>query len=210
MRSASSPCGRTRLYQPAQPATRGRGEAFEYRPLRFGRRQRDQSGKRQRTLPKRIDARTDQPAAIIRPQLNLMRFYDAWQAEEHVKLFDIWGQAPLSVLRDRFERCNEVKLLNAVLSDRTAKFSLLEVGCATGEFSRYFRDRYPKVCYIGCDISRRAIERAQEKYPGPGRFVHTGEDLKEVAATEPDVVFSRDVILHQPQPFAFLSRLYDI
>jgi len=139
-----------------------------------------------------------------------MRFYDAWQAEEHVKLFDIWGQAPLSVLRDRFERCNEVKLLNAVLSDRTAKFSLLEVGCATGEFSRYFRDRYPKVCYIGCDISRRAIERAQEKYPGPGRFVHTGEDLKEVAATEPDVVFSRDVILHQPQPFAFLSRLYDI
>ncbi len=139
-----------------------------------------------------------------------MGFYDAWQKEGHVELFDIWSRAPLSVLRDRFERCNEVKLLNAALGDRTAAFSLLEVGCATGMFSRYFSARYPKASYIGCDISKVAIERAQEKYPNPGRFVLTGEDLKDVAGMKPDVVFCRDVILHQPEPFMFLRRLYDL
>lgn len=139
-----------------------------------------------------------------------MGFHDAWKAEGHVQLFDVWSRAPLSVLRDRFERCNEVKLLNAAVDEWTSVFSILEVGCATGEFYRYFRSRHSRASYVGCDISEAAIRRAQEKYPAHGRFVHTDEQLRAVSGLRPDVIFCRDVILHQPDPFAFLCRLYDL
>jgi SAM-dependent methyltransferase len=140
----------------------------------------------------------------------LIGYYDAWKAKGHVQLFDIWSRVPLFVLRDRFERFNEVLLLNTWLEGYDSSFSLLEIGCATGEFYRYFSARYPKAPYVGCDISEAAISRAQEKYPAPGRFVHTDENLNSVGGLKPDVVFCRDVILHQPDPFAFLQKLYSL
>jgi len=139
-----------------------------------------------------------------------MGFYDAWKSKDHVQLFDSWSRIPLCVLRDRYERCNEVRLLNAWLEGRSPNFFLLEVGCATGEFYRYFADRYRQATYVGCDISEAAIRRAQEKYASPGRFIHTDEKLVSVACLKPDVVFCRDVILHQPAPFDFLHRLYEL
>lgn len=139
-----------------------------------------------------------------------MGFYDAWKSQEHVQLFDIWSRVPLFVLRDRYERFNEVRLLNAWADARQSPFSLLEIGCATGEFYRYFAARHPNASYVGCDISEVAIRRAQEKCPATGRFVHTDENLSAVAGLKPDVVFCRDVLLHQPDPFAFLQRLYGL
>jgi len=139
-----------------------------------------------------------------------MGFYDAWKSEAHVQLFDIWSRAPLFVLRERYERFNEVKLLNASIDGHKQSFAMLEVGCATGEFYRYFASRHPKASYIGCDISGAAIKRAQEKYKAPDRFMQTDKELSGVAERKPDVVFCRDVILHQTDPFVFLRRLYDL
>jgi len=139
-----------------------------------------------------------------------MKFHDAWRSTAHVQLFDTWSRVPLFVLRDRYERFNEVRLLNTVVDGRNSQFSLLEVGCATGEFYRYLAARHPKASYIGCDISQGAIQRAQEKYPAPGRFILTDENLSAIAGLKPDVVFCRDVILHQPAPFDFLRRLYGL
>jgi len=138
-----------------------------------------------------------------------MGFYDAWNAEAHIRLFDLWSRVPLFVLKDRYRRFNEVQLLNAVADGLTLPFTLLEVGCATGEFYRYFTVRYPKASYIGCDISEVAISRAQKKYRA-ARFLRTDTNLDAVADLKPDIVFCRDVILHQTAPFAFLQRLYDL
>ena len=115
--------------------------------------------------------------------------YDAWKGEGHVQLFDVWSRVPLFVLRDRFERCHEVKLLASSLQEKNRVGSLLEVGCATGEFFRYFTSRFPQVSYVGCDISHPAIRRAQEKYGQKGRFLHTDEHLVAVKDLVPDVLF---------------------
>jgi len=137
-----------------------------------------------------------------------MGSYDAWNKRYHVELFDAWARVPLFVLRNRYERFNEVRMLNSAIDGRISTFSLLEVGCATGEFFRYFAARHPKASYLGCDVSESAIRRAQEKYQGAARFIVTDEKLSTLLSEKPDVVFCRDVVLHQPAPFVFLRELY--
>jgi hypothetical protein len=137
-----------------------------------------------------------------------MGFLDAWSDPAHVRHFDLWSRVPLFVLRDRYERFNEVQLLNSVVDGRKSPFLLLEVGCATGEFFRYFRSRHPLAEYVGCDISDVAVSRAREKFGTQGTFIQTEAGLDEVRHIKPDVLFCRDVLLHQPQPYAFLRILY--
>lgn len=138
-----------------------------------------------------------------------MGLYDAWKSKAHVEHFDLWSRVPLFVLQDRYERFNEVQLLNAYLRASSSPCSLLEVGCATGEFYRYLKSRHPNMRYTGCDISEVAIKRANAKFQAAGApFILTDESLGTVASIKPDVVFCRDVILHQPDPYVFLQRLY--
>ena len=139
-----------------------------------------------------------------------MGLYDAWKSAAHVEHFDLWSRVPLFVLQDRYERFNEVRLLEAYLQAASLPCSLLEVGCATGEFYRYLKSRHPNVRYTGCDISEVAINQARAKFQGEASFILTDEDLGAVASIKPDVVFCRDVILHQPDPYTFLQRLYAI
>ena len=131
----------------------------------------------------------------------------AWGREQHAVHFDALSHVPRFVLRRSYERFNEVRLLNAALDHAREPSLLLEVGCATGEFYRYLTLRHPRVTYVGCDISRPATERACQKYP-EGRFILTDVDLKAVNHVDPDVIFCRDVAHHQPDPLAFIRKLY--
>src|SRR2546428_13020871 len=64
--------------------------------------------------------------------------------------------------RDRLVR--DVSLLNERVVPRHT--TLLEIGCATGDFARYVRRRHRGIRYYGVDISRPAVARAREKCPG--------------------------------------------
>lgn len=139
-----------------------------------------------------------------------MSYFDAWVRTDHARLFDAWSRVPTFVLQDRFERCNEIQMLRQVLVSRNGACTLLEVGCATGEFYRYLMSRYPKISYAGCDISEVALERARHKFGSDKRFLLTDPNLEAVEQLEPEIVFCRDVILHQPRPFEFLRKLYSI
>ena len=136
--------------------------------------------------------------------------HQAWGQPEHVTHFDALSGVPGFVLRRAYERFNEVCLLNRALERRSGPLRLLEVGCATGEFYRYLSLRHPQVAYVGSDISRPALERARSKYPAEGRFLETDVDLKAVNDVAPDVLFCRDVAHHQPDPLAFIRKLYDL
>ncbi len=143
--------------------------------------------------------------------MELSRWYSDWQNREHVAHFDFRSTfSDKNLLRD-YESFNDIRLLKERLAvDRTA--TLLEVGCATGEFYRYLRLTRPNVAYVGVDISRPAIERARGKYP-QGRFTETDpqvtvtELVEHLLPKRPEIVYSKDVIHHQTKPFEFVAEL---
>lgn len=135
------------------------------------------------------------------------RFYTSWTEQEHAVHFDGLRYVPSWLLQRRLEGFNEIQLLREVLAPGRP-ITILEIGCATGELFRYVRRRHPGVAYIGADISQPAIARAQEKFGDRGRFVVTDPELGALDGTKAEVVFSRDVVHHQTNPWSFLERLY--
>ena len=137
--------------------------------------------------------------------------YEAWNSPTHAEEFDNFRFVPTFVLKGIYERFNEVHLLREVAKDMPAGFSLLEVGCATGELYRYSSAQFRNaVTYTGCDISRPAIERARSKFPKGASFRLIDEELSAVREMKADIVFCRDVVHHQTDPFAFLRKLYGL
>lgn len=135
---------------------------------------------------------------------------EAWQEPIHADFFDARARHNLRLLRRVYENFNEFRLfLENKEYIRGRHF--VEIGCATGELYRYLRRYHPEFSYRGFDISRPAIERAAQKFPD-GQFDVCQSDLSDVIAAHlsPAVVWARDVVLHQPDPFDYLSRLLPI
>jgi SAM-dependent methyltransferase len=131
----------------------------------------------------------------------------AWQDRTHAEVFDEVSFYPRFLMRKRFESFNEVRLLQAHAA-RLGGRVLYEIGCATGEFGRYAAAYLPQYSYRGFDISRPAVERAVAKY-GEGRYqLYEGEIASLRQQFGPaDIVFCRDVVLHQLDPYRFLAGL---
>src|SRR5437867_4995435 len=129
------------------------------------------------------------------------RWYADWQSGDHVKHFDYRHALSATNLVRNYESLNDVRLLNERI-ERSCPLSLLEVGCATGEFYRYLRLTRPTARYVGIDVSRPAIARAREKYP-VATFLTVDADARigDALATggappTHDVVYTKDVVHH--------------
>lgn len=134
----------------------------------------------------------------------------AWQEPGHADLFDARAHYGLARLRRVYENFNEFRLfLEHKREIRGREF--VEIGCATGELYRYLRRYHSEFTYRGFDISLPAIERGRRKYPD-GCFELCKPGLSDVIAANvrPAVVWARDVVHHQPDPFEYLSRLLSI
>jgi len=145
----------------------------------------------------------------------LTKWYSDWQNRRHASEFDVRHTLDSKNLIRAYEAFNDVRLLNGRL-DQSSDISLLEVGCATGEFYRYLRVKYPRVRYYGIDISRAAIARAREKYP-EAHFAVSNPDIKITDALRdlrmpehPEIVYAKDVVHHQTRPFEFVSGLLQL
>jgi len=138
----------------------------------------------------------------------MSKYYSAWKKAIHATSFDWGANLTVGERKKIYESFNEIRLLNEY-ADRISAGSFYEIGCATGELYRYLAPKHPKFRYSGFDISGPAIERAKEKFPHV-EFTLVGEDLGEVATVAPTVLFARDVVLHQLDPFAFLRQLLSI
>lgn len=134
----------------------------------------------------------------------------AWQEPAHAVLFDARAKLSPQRLRQDYERFNEFRMFMEHKGEIRGR-GFVEIGCATGELNRYLRHFHPEFRYRGFDISHPAIERARQKYPG-GQFETCQPDLSDVLAANlsPAVAWARDVVHHQPDPFAYLSKLLQI
>lgn len=135
-------------------------------------------------------------------------FYDAWQGESHARMFGVWDSAPVSRLMKFCDQFNDFHMYRDIVG-RSECQTLLDVGCATGRFFRYFQKTWPGMSYRGIDISESAIEYASSTFPS-GDFQTFNGDLTTVAGMESDLVFCRDVVHHQIDPLKFITDLYSI
>ena len=142
-------------------------------------------------------------------------WYAPWLSEAHAVYFNAHSALDDRNLMRLYETLNDVRLLKERL-DQGRVYSLLEVGCATGDFSRYLKLTFPRVLYHGLDISQPAIQQAKRKYPRIPFAVRAPEQELFSVCQEAwgrnqfDVVFSADVFHHQPEPLAFLSELFSM
>jgi len=139
-------------------------------------------------------------------------FFQGWEDDEHVRTFDWFYYMPTPLFLKQFEYFNEIRLLKEYFRKHSAKGkTLFEVGCATGEMFRYLNKRNYDCDYYGFDISETALNAAKEKYP-KGKFVRVEASAEQISEShgQADIMFCRDVILHQPDPWRFLESLIEL
>jgi SAM-dependent methyltransferase len=140
-----------------------------------------------------------------------MNYSKAWQDKEHSKQFGkaIRKKNPLLFL-GKFNRYMPARCLNFLVNTSTLKrISVLDVGCAGGDFYAYLScvASSQKWDYEGLDISEPAIEIAKKHY-GENLFkrIYNDDDLVGKYA---DIVISIDVLIHHVEPFQHLEKLFD-
>lgn len=134
--------------------------------------------------------------------------YEAWMQREHSTQFSGWDRYSTAKLIRFCDQFNECQLFREIARNPTSR-TLSDIGCATGRFYRYFRKVSPSLDYKGFDISPVAIDHAKSLYHQADFRVFDG-NLKSDAEIKSDLIFCRDVVLHQPDPREFLSDLYDV
>ena len=134
--------------------------------------------------------------------------YDAWLQAEHVNRFSTWDSYSTSRLVKLCDQFNECQFFRTLVGDESCR-TLSDIGCATGRCYRFFHKLWPSLEYKGYDISEGAIERARKLYPD-GDFKVIDGSFKTLPEVQADIVFCRDVVLHQVDPCQFLSDLYEV
>ena len=86
-----------------------------------------------------------------------MSKFDCWQDADHTVLFDSRMFYPSFYLDQVYQSLNEFILAQKYLPSGEP-FTFSDIGCATGEISRYFQWKYPKMSYTGYDISKVALK----------------------------------------------------
>lgn len=133
---------------------------------------------------------------------------DAWKENEHADLFATWDYLSTAKLVKICDQFNECQLFRTLATDPNCR-TISDIGCATGRFFRYFRKISPNLEYKGFDVSQAAIEYARNLYAN-GNFTVFDGNVKSPLNLQSDIVFCRDVVIHQPNPSEFLSDLYDV
>ena len=139
--------------------------------------------------------------------MNDSDLYNAWKQNEHIEVFGNWNQTATWSLIRQCRRFNDFQLVETVLGNQGCS-TLSDVGCATGGFFRFFRHVAPSLEYKGFDISEPAVAHAKLLHPSGSFTVFDGKP-KSLDAIKSDVLFCKDVVVHQTNPTEFLSDLYD-
>jgi SAM-dependent methyltransferase len=143
------------------------------------------------------------------PTMTLSQHYAGWNTPQHVEHFDLWNRQNDALFRFGYGAFQEVRyLLDAI--GKAPGSSVLDVGSATGTTYRYLALERARFDYTGTDLSEPAIVRAKQLHP-KGRFIAKGpEPLAAFFDRRFDIVFSRDTIMHQTDPMAFIGDLASV
>ena len=137
-------------------------------------------------------------------------FYAAWKKKDHGEIFDVWNSMSKSYFKFVFGCYYENKYLINYLK-KNPNLSLLDVGCATGYLLRFLKLKKVSVDYFGVDISDSCLKKAQDIY-GKNCFTKISDQnlAQQLDGKNYDIVYSRDTVLHQPEPLKFLRGLIDV
>lgn len=101
-----------------------------------------------------------------------------------------------------------VRLLNATLDQLALPkpFTVLDIGCGIGIYEREMLKRWPSINMVGCDLSAKNIERAQEYEPGAFYIKCDVEHMPQQDKTV-DLALSIEVMEHFLHPELVVSEL---
>ncbi len=89
------------------------------------------------------------------------------------------------------------------------EFTILDYGCSSGYLKRFLNFFYGKnYTYNGYDISKESVNLAKKLY-GEENFFSEDEYLQndDLRKKKYDIVYSRDTVLHQKEPWKFIDEL---
>jgi SAM-dependent methyltransferase len=94
---------------------------------------------------------------------------------------------------DRYEQPKEIfKVLAGLMEfsgDNTGRSLIYDVGCATGEFLHYLKNRFPGPRYLGLDVLPALITKAKERVPDVQFVVGSLLDRSVLPPSLADVTF---------------------
>ena len=137
--------------------------------------------------------------------------YIGWDTDSHLKEFDFWNKKcdiDFNYVYGCFSE-QQYLLESAKITDNPA---IVDIGSATGTTYRFLRNKIgaSNFSYKGIDLSMSAIEKARSLYPEVNFLKSNGESPHEILRSKSDIVFSRDTVLHQENPYEFLDQLLEI
>ena len=137
--------------------------------------------------------------------------YIGWDTVSHSKEFDFWNKKCNLDFNYRYGCFSEQQYLLEA-SKIINNPEIVDIGCATGTTYRFLRNKIEasEFSYKGIDLSIQAIERARSLYPEVNFLKSNGENPIEILRSKSDIVFSRDTILHQENPYEFIDQLLEI
>ena len=130
-----------------------------------------------------------------------------WTSEKHMSLFKRYNNLNKfdflfreKKLKEHQYLFNKIKLTNCP--------SILDYGCSTGYLKRLLNLTIKKNSYRykGVDISEPSISIAKKLY-GDSNFQHIEPNSDLLEENKFDIIYSRDVILHQKEPYKLLELL---
>jgi len=142
---------------------------------------------------------------------NLGKSYIGWNTESHLQGYDFWNNRSDLDFNYTYGCFSDLQyLLEATKSLKNPE--IVDIGCATGTTLRFLKNKLggSGYSYKGVDISKPSIERARSLYPDVDFLISNGERPYEILGSKADIVFSRDTILHQENPYDFLDQLMEI
>jgi hypothetical protein len=136
----------------------------------------------------------------------MIKTHSAWKKIEHFDAYNFWNKISDSYFKYLYGSFKENQYLLNILRDE--KLNIAEIGCAVGYGKRFLNLNKLKNLYVGYDISNESIKNAKLLY-GDELFHHIDENnLSEQIISKPfDVVYSRDTVPHQIDPYNFLNEL---
>lgn len=87
--------------------------------------------------------------------------------------------------------------------------SMLDVGCAVGNFCSIVEELNPKVTYVGIDTSERMIREARRRRPRADFRLGDGRGLPFADASF-DLVFGTGVLLHNPDYLEMIAEMFRV
>ena len=134
-------------------------------------------------------------------------YLKAWNNSEHPFAYDFWNKISKSYFNYMLSSFEENKFLIDFIN-KIPEISILDYGCSSGYIKKFINLKSKKKFkYNGVDISRASIQLAKKNYGEKYFFTVDEFNAKKNEDKKFDLVYSRDTVLHQKNPWEFLDKL---